>query len=115
MSRTAPCHAPLQAPKPYIEKYRGKFEQGWDRQREETFARQKQLGVIPEDAQLTERPKEIPAWDSLSADEKRVASRLMETYAGFAEHTDAEVGRIVDALAGNGRAGQHALPLHPRG
>ena len=92
------CHAPLQAPKPYIEKYRGKFEQGWDRQREETFARQKQLGVIPEDARLTERPREIPAWDSLSVDEKRVASRLMETYAGFAEHTDAEVGRIVDAL-----------------
>jgi arylsulfatase A-like enzyme len=92
------CHAPLQAPKPFLEKYRGKFEQGWDRQREETFARQKELGVIPEDAQLTERPKEIPAWDSLSADEKRVASRLMETYAGFAEHTDVEVGRIVDAL-----------------
>jgi arylsulfatase A-like enzyme len=92
------CHAPLQAPKPYIEKYSGKFDHGWDRQREQTFARQKELGVIPEDAQLTERPKEIPAWDSLTPDEKRAASRLMETYAGFAEHTDAEVGRLVDAL-----------------
>jgi arylsulfatase A-like enzyme len=64
-------HAPFHVPKPYIEKYRGKFDQGWDKQREETFARQKQLGVIPQDARLTERPNEIAAWDTLSADEKR--------------------------------------------
>jgi arylsulfatase A-like enzyme len=91
-------HAPFHVPKPYMEKYRGKFDQGWDKQREETFARQKQLGVIPQDAQLTERPSEIAAWDSLSADEKRVAARLMEAYAGFADHTDVQVGRIVDTL-----------------
>ena len=64
----------------------------------QTFARQKQLGVIPEDCQLTARPKEIPAWDSLPADQKRVAARLMETYAGFAEHTDTQVARVTDAL-----------------
>ncbi len=91
-------HAPFHVPKRYIEKYRGKFDQGWDRQREETFARQKQLGVIPQDARLTERPSEIAAWDTLSTDEKRVAARLMEAYAGFADHTDVQVGRVVDAL-----------------
>jgi arylsulfatase len=92
------AHAPFHVPKPYMDKYRGKFDLGWDQQRERTFARQKQLGVIPQDAQLTERPEEIPAWDSLSVDQKRVASRLMEAYAGFAEHTDVQVGRMVDAL-----------------
>lgn len=91
-------HAPHHVPKSWIEKYRGKFEQGWDKTREATFARQKQLGVIPQDCQLTERPKEIPAWDSLSADRKRLAARLMETYAGFAEHTDTQVARVADAL-----------------
>ncbi|HEY6621692.1 MAG TPA: arylsulfatase [Steroidobacteraceae bacterium] len=91
-------HAPFHVPKTYLEKYRGKFDTGWDKQREQTFARQKQLGVIPQDAQLTVRPKEIPAWDSLSADEKRVAARLMEAYAGFADHTDVQIGRIADAL-----------------
>jgi arylsulfatase len=85
-------------PKSWIEKYRGKFDQGWDKLREATFARQKQLGVIPQDCQLTERPKEIPAWDSLSANQKRLAARLMETYAGFSEHTDTQVARVVDAL-----------------
>lgn len=91
-------HAPHHAPKSFIEKYRGRFDQGWDKMRETTFARQKQLGVIPQDCQLTERPKEIPAWDSLSADQKRVAARLMEAYAGFAEHTDMQVARVTDAL-----------------
>jgi arylsulfatase A-like enzyme len=92
------CHAPFHVPESYIAKYRGKFDQGWDAQREATFARQKQLGVIPHDSQLTERPKEIAAWDSLSEDQKRVGARLMEAYAGFADHTDAQVGRLVDAL-----------------
>jgi arylsulfatase len=91
-------HAPHHVPKSWIEKYRGKFDQGWDKLREATFARQKQLGVIPQDCQLTERPKEIPAWDSLSANQKRLAARLMETYAGFSEHTDTQVARVVDAL-----------------
>jgi arylsulfatase A-like enzyme len=95
-------HAPHHVPKPWIEKYRGKFDKGWDAQREQTFARQKELGVIPQDCALTERPKEIAAWNTLSADQKTVATRLMEIYAGFAEQTDAEVGRMVDALQSMG-------------
>lgn len=95
---TGATHAPHHAPKEYIEKYKGKFDQGWDKLREETFARQKELGVIPQDAQLTARPKEIPAWDDQTPDQKRLFARQMETFAGFAEHTDAEVGRLVQAL-----------------
>jgi arylsulfatase A-like enzyme len=91
-------HAPHHVGKEWIEKYRGKFDASWDKLREQTFARQKQLGVIPQDCQLTERPKEIEAWDTLSADKKRVAARLMEAFAGFAEHTDVQVGRLVDEL-----------------
>jgi arylsulfatase len=85
-------------PERYIAKYRGNFDQGWDAQRLATFARQKELGVIPQDCELTERPKEMAAWDSLSNDQKRVGARLMEAYAGFADHTDVQVGRLVDAL-----------------
>lgn len=95
---TGATHAPHHAPKEYIQKYKGKFDQGWDKLREETFARQKALGVIPQDAQLTERPKEIPSWDSQTPDQKKLFARQMETFAGFAEHTDAEVGRLVQAL-----------------
>ncbi|HLO39409.1 MAG TPA: arylsulfatase [Phycisphaerales bacterium] len=91
-------HAPHHVPKEWIEKYKGKFDQGWDKLREETFARQLKLGIIPPGTQLTPRPAEIPAWDSLSADEKRLFSRQMETFAGFAEHTDAEIGRMVKAV-----------------
>ena len=80
----------------------GKFDNGWDQQREATFARQKQLGVIPADCELTARPQEIAAWDTLSADQKTVGARLMEIYAAFAEHTDAQVGRVVDALGDMG-------------
>ena len=72
---------------------------GWDALREETFARQKELGVIPADAELTARPAEIPAWDDMPAELKPVLARQMEVYAGFLEHTDHHVGRLVDALA----------------
>jgi len=99
---TGATHAPHHAPKAYSEKYRGKFDQGWDKLREETFARQKALGVIPQDAKLTERPKEIPAWDGLTADQKKLFARQMEVYAGFAEHTDSQVGRLIDALQNMG-------------
>lgn len=95
---TGAAHAPLQVPKPWIERYKGRFAQGWDAMREQTFARQKALGVIPADAELTPRPAELPAWDSLSADQQRIAARLMETYAGFLAHTDAQVGRLVSTL-----------------
>jgi arylsulfatase A-like enzyme len=91
-------HAPHHVPIEWSEKYRGRFDQGWDRVREETFARQKELGVIPPEAELTRRPAEIPAWDDMPEDLKPVLSRQMEVFAGFLEHTDHHVGRIVDAL-----------------
>ena len=91
-------HAPHHVPEEWSAKYKGKFDQGWDALREETFARQKELGVIPPDAELTARPEEIPAWDEIPDDLKPVLSRQMEVYAGFLEHTDHHVGRLVDAL-----------------
>ena len=96
------AHAPLQAPPEWIARYRGRFAAGWDRLREENFARQKRLGVIPADAALVPRPADLPAWDSLSRDERRIAERHMEAYAGFLAHTDAQIGRLRDALAGMG-------------
>jgi len=95
---TGATHAPHHAPKEYIKKYKGKFDQGWDKLREETLARQKQLGVVPQSAQLTPRPKEIPAWDDQTPEQKKLFARQMEAFAGFAEHTDHEVGRLVTAL-----------------
>jgi arylsulfatase len=91
-------HAPYHVPKEWIDKYKGKFDQGWDKLREEIFARQKQLGVIPPDCQLTQRHPEIPAWDTISAVMKPVLARQMEVYAGFLEHTDHYVGRLIDAI-----------------
>ncbi len=91
-------HAPHHVPKEWADKYKGKFDQGWDKLREETFARQKQLGVIPEDCELTTRHAEIPAWDTIAAEMKPVLVRQMEVYAGFLEHTDHHVGRLIDAL-----------------
>jgi len=91
-------HAPHHVPKEWIEKYKGKFDQGWDKVREETFARQKKLGVIPKDCQLTKRHPQIPAWSAVSAEMKPVLARQMEVYAGFLSHTDQNVGRLIDAL-----------------
>jgi arylsulfatase len=95
---TGATHAPHQVPPEWIAKYKGEFAGGWDKLREQTFARQKQLGVIPQDSKLTPRPKEIPAWDDMNAEQKRLFERQMETFAGFAEHTDHEVGRLVAQL-----------------
>jgi len=95
---TGATHAPHHAPKAYSDRYKGQFDQGWDKLREETFARQQKMGIIPANAKLTERPKEIPSWDSQSADAKKLFSRQMEVFAGFAEHTDEQVGRLVKAL-----------------
>lgn len=100
---TGAAHAPLQVGESWIQRYEGAFSEGWDALREDIFARQKASGVIPADAQLTPRPADFPAWDSLSADEKRVAERLMETFAGFLAHTDAQVGRLVRALQDSGQ------------
>ncbi|MDQ7823681.1 MAG: arylsulfatase [Candidatus Eremiobacteraeota bacterium] len=91
-------HAPHHVPREWADKYNGRFDQGWDRLREETFARQKKLGVIPQDCQLTRRHEAIPAWESISAEMKPVLARQMEVYAGFLEHTDHHVGRLIDAL-----------------
>lgn len=96
-------HAPHQAPAEWIERFHGRFDAGWDAMREESFARQKALGVIPADTQLTPRPDILPAWDSLNADQQRVAARMMEAYAGFLAHTDAQVGRLAAALKASGQ------------
>ena len=95
-------HAPIQAPRDWIDRFKGKFDRGWDKLREETFARQKASGLFPAAAELPPRPAQIPAWDSLSSDQKRFSARLMEAYAGFLAHTDAQVGKIVDELKASG-------------
>ncbi|WP_235736927.1 arylsulfatase [Nocardioides alcanivorans] len=95
-------HSPFQVPDSWLDRYRGKFSHGWDAQREQTLARQKELGVVPEETLLTQWPDGAPHWDDLTDTERTVAERLMETYASFAEHTDAQVGRLVDALRESG-------------
>ena len=92
------CHAPHHVPKEWADKYKGKFDQGWDKLREETLARQKKLGVVPQNADLTTRPAEIQAWDAVNPKMKPVLARQMEVYAGFLEHTDHHMGRLLDAL-----------------
>ena len=95
---TGATHAPHHVPEEWSAKYKGKFDQGWDRLREEIFARQKELGVIPPEADLTARPEEIPAWEDISDELKPVLARQMEVYAGFMEHTDYHIGRLIEAL-----------------
>jgi arylsulfatase A-like enzyme len=96
-------HAPLQAPRAWVDKFKGQFDMGWDRYREIVLERQKKLGVVPQDTKLTPRPAEIPAWDSLTPDQKKVAARLMEVYAGFTAQSDHEIGRVIDAIAATGQ------------
>ncbi len=91
-------HAPHHVPQEWAAKYKGKFDQGWDKLREEIFERQKKLGVIPANAELTRRPAEIQAWDETPNEMRPIFAREMEVYAGFLEHTDHHVGRLVDAL-----------------
>ena len=100
---TGTAHAPHHAPKDWIEKYKGQFDQGWDKVREETLARQVKLGVVPTDTQLTKRPEQIPAWDTLSADQKRLYARMMEVYAGALSHADYHIGRLIDAIEQSGQ------------
>jgi len=95
---TGSTHAPHQAPADWIARFKGQFDQGWDVMRQQTFARQKAAGVIPTDAVLTPRPAQLPAWDSLSADQKRAFARMMEVYAGELAYEDAQVGRVLDEL-----------------
>jgi arylsulfatase A-like enzyme len=95
---TGTAHAPHHAPKEWIEKYKGKFDQGWDKVREETFARQIKLGVIPQNTKLTERPEGIPAWDSLTADQKKLFAHEMEVYAAALSFADFEAARVIQAV-----------------
>ena len=96
---TAATHSPHQAPKEWLDKYKGQFDMGWDAYREQTFARQKEMGVIPSDAKLTPRPASLPAWDSLDADQKKLYSRMMEIFAAYGAHVDYEIGRVLDYVA----------------
>ena len=93
-------HAPHHVPKEWADRYAGRFDAGWDALREQTVQRQRELGVIPADAELTARPPEVPGWDDMPDDLKPVLARQMEIYAGFLEHTDHHIGRLVDSLAG---------------
>lgn len=99
---TGGVHAPHHAPKAYRDKYRGRFDHGWDRQRELTYAKQLEMGIIPKGTKLTPRPEAIASWDGRSAEEKKVYTRLMENYAAYMEYTDAEVGRYVESLRESG-------------
>jgi arylsulfatase A-like enzyme len=91
-------HGPHQVPKAWADKYKGKFDDGWDKYRERVFRRAKQMGWIPKSAQLTPRPATLQSWDSIPEDEKPFQRRLMEVFAGFTEHVDVQVGRIVDEI-----------------
>ena len=96
-------HSPHQAPRAFLDKYRGRFDRGWDAVREEWFARQLELGVIPRDTRLAPRNPGVRAWSELSDNERRFAARLQEAFAAFLDHTDAQIGRLVEFLRGIGR------------
>ncbi len=96
-------HAPHHVPKEWITKYKGRFDAGWDRLREETLARQIELGIVPQGTKLAPKPEPIKDWDSLSGDEKRLFARQMEVFAGFGEYTDHEIGRLIQAIADQGQ------------
>ena len=95
---TGAVHAPHHVPKEWADRYKGQFDQGWDQIREQTLERQKALGIVPADTQLAARPADLPAWDSLPEEHRRLFARQAEVFAGFLEHTDHEVGRFVEAL-----------------
>jgi arylsulfatase A-like enzyme len=97
------CHAPHQAPASYLEKYRGQFDHGWDVERDRVLAKQKKLGIVPPDTRLAPLNPGQRSWDSLSVDEKRLTARMQEVFAGFTEHTDAQIGKVVDFLTRQGK------------
>jgi arylsulfatase A-like enzyme len=103
------CHAPHHAPKEWIAKFKGKFDQGWDKVREETLARQIAQGVVPAGTKLTERPKEIPAWDSCSADQKRLYAHMMEVYAACLAYCDYNIGRVIQSVEDTGELGNTVI------
>jgi arylsulfatase A-like enzyme len=97
------AHAPHHAPKDWIARFKGQFDQGWDEVREETLARQIKLGIVPANTQLTQRPEQIPAWDTLSPDQKRLYAHMMEVYAGALGYADNQIGRVIDELKESGQ------------
>ncbi len=101
---TGAIHTPHHVPHDWVEKFKGKFDAGWDKQRQETFARQKALGIIPQSAELPPLPAELPAWDSYSADEKRIFAAQEELYAAYLAETDYELGRLFDDIKASGHA-----------
>ena len=111
---TGAAHYPHHVPRQWIEPYGGRFDAGWDKLNREVFERQKQLGVVPPNAELTPRPAEIPSWESLSGDQKRLYARQMEVYAGFIAHTDCEIGRLLHAIQQRANA-DNTLILHIAG
>lgn len=96
-------HAPHHPKKAWVEKYKGKFDQGWDKVREQTFARQKKMGIIPADAKLNPLAPGLPAWNTLTAEQKKVYARFMEVYAGYLEQTDYNVGRVIESIKETGQ------------
>jgi arylsulfatase len=101
---TGATHSPHQVPKEWIEKYKGQFDQGWDALRDQNFQREKKLGVIPANTIDTPRPPSLPAWSSLSPDEKKLVAHEAEVYAGYAAQTDYEIGRLLDAIKEEGKS-----------
>jgi arylsulfatase A-like enzyme len=101
---TGATHEPHQVPQSWVDHYKGRFDAGWDVIRQQAFEQQKKLGVIPANAELTPRPDGLPAWDSLSPEQKRLLAHEAEVYAGYAEQTDYEVGRLLDAIREEGQA-----------
>ena len=99
---TGAAHAPHHVPKDWQGKYKGRFDHGWDRQRELTHAKQLEMGIIPAGTKLTPRPPELQAWDDVDEDAKKVYLKLVENYAEFMAHTDHEVGRLIDSLEASG-------------
>ncbi|WP_347271256.1 arylsulfatase [Rhizorhabdus histidinilytica] len=97
------AHTPNHVPKEWLDRFRGRFDKGWDALREEVFARQKALGVVPADTVLTARPKELPAWSSLSADQRRLYARYMEAWAASVAYMDAQIGRVIQSLKDSGQ------------
>jgi arylsulfatase A-like enzyme len=99
---TGACHSPHQAPAEWVERYRGRFDAGWDAARDAILDRQKQMGLLPERTELSPRPDWVLAWDALSPEAQRLYARYMEAFAGYLSHTDAQLGRLLDALAETG-------------
>ena len=101
-------HAPHHAPKEFIEKYRGRFDDGWDAVRERVFARQKKMGIVPPDTELAPRNDGVKAWAELTDNERRLFARMQEVFAGFLDHTDTHIGRLLDVPRGDRAVREHA-------